>query len=428
MTVGVTMWAKRLAKFGTGQAVLQAVQAVNGLLFVWLLGIQDFAVYAVFTAALGFSGLMLGFGMTPTIISLVGTDWTDKAKIGRYLFAGLRLRFWILIPVSILGLGLLWYSALRIDYPAISVLVLSLSLLGCNVLVAQNDLFGAPLQMQGRLGSLYQCATGGELLKSLTITVFWWSGTLDAVTASLASVMGLAVNHFGLRRVAGASFEKPASTPSKEQAELLHLTLPGLPNMIFGAFQGQITIIVAGFFGSAHQIASVGALGRLSRIMGFLQAANPMLVGPALAKTAESFLWQRVRFLLLGAVGIAVVIALLGVTAPDLLLKLLGPNYRELADVVWLVTLGAGIGYFLSVLGTIASFRHWVAWWASLSTIGLVICAQLVVAMTVDLRTVAGVLLLGVAANAARVVMYSSVITVARWRPAWLRSVKNPTP
>lgn len=66
--------------FTSGEAMLQVLQAVNGLLLVWLLSVEDFAVYAVFTAAMGFASHMLGFGITPTIISLVGMDFQDKRR------------------------------------------------------------------------------------------------------------------------------------------------------------------------------------------------------------------------------------------------------------------------------------------------------------------------------------------------------------
>ena len=38
--------------FTSGEAMLQVLQAVNGLLLVWLLSVEDFAVYAVFTASM----------------------------------------------------------------------------------------------------------------------------------------------------------------------------------------------------------------------------------------------------------------------------------------------------------------------------------------------------------------------------------------
>ena len=416
-----TRYRARLAKFVTGQAALQGLQAVNGLMFVWLLAVQDFAVYAVFTGAMGFSAVMLSLGITPTMISLIGPDVQDGQKMGRYFFAALRLRLLLLIPASLLGIGILVYSTVRMDYPVLPIIALCLTLLLCNLFSAQNDLYGAPLQMTGRLGRFYQWATLGELLKLCVVVFLWWSQHLTAMSASFVAALSLGANFLGLSLSAKRHFVRPNAAPFKEQAELWHLTLPNLPNAVFGAFQGQIAIVVAALLGNVTQIASVGALSRLSRLLAFLQAANPMLLGPALARLHADKFWRVLPLVVCTAALVAAAIAISGVLFPHLLLMLLGSNYKDLTEVVWIVTLGAGLGYLLVVLGTVNSFRHWVAWWASFATIGLVICAQIGVALTFDLRTIAGVLFLGIAANLARTIVLSIVMLVARFRPTWLR-------
>ncbi len=412
-----------LAKFGAGQATLQGLQALNGLMLVWLLEVNEFAVYAIFTAAMGFSSMIMGLNITPIVLSFVGADVHDKGKVGRYLYAGLQLRFWILWPVAIAGLGLLFYSAHRIGYASQYLLLLGVCLIASTYIASQLDLFGAPLQMLGRLGKLYQRATAAEVVKILIIIGFWAGGVLDDLAAIVAAVAGLAVNYFDLLRFVRPHIEKPRQPPVAERRELWHLALPGLPNAIFGALQGQATIIISGLLGSTQQIASVGALGRLSRIMSFLQAANAMIVGPAMAQMNPAAFWRRLPAVLLAALFFAVSIASSGLFAPQLLLKLLGPSYSELGHVVWIVTLGAGLGYLVSVVGTVVTYRRWVAWWASFATIGAVVVAQILVVVTFDLRTVAGALLLGVAATLARLIVLSSVTAVARLCPGWLRSV-----
>lgn len=409
----------------TGQACLQVLQALNGLLFVWLLGVEDFAVYAVFTGAMGFCALVMGVGITPTMISLIGADFENKAKVGRYLTAALRLRFIILLPISLIGVALLTYSGTRIGYPGQTILLVSAALIGCNIFSAQNDLYGAPLQIARRLGALYQFMILGEMLKLLVATALWTTGWLTAVGASFATLAGLGANFYGVRRLARGCFIKPDELPMKEVQEMWHLVSPNLPNALFGAFQGQIAIIVGAMFGSSVQVASIGALSRLSRLLTFLQAANPMLLGPALAKLSAERFWKVVPLILLGAGIIAVGIATVGWVMPQALLLLLGKNYEELTDVVWIVTLGAGIGYFLNVLGSVVSFRHLVAWWVSLSTIALVILSQTMVVLFLDVKTVGGALLLGVAANGARVTMNAILLMTAKVRPNWLRDPKT---
>jgi hypothetical protein len=408
--------------FVSGEAMIQVLQAINGLLFVWLFCVEDFAVYAVFTAAMGFTSQLMGFGITPTIISLVGMDFHDQAKVGRYLFAGISMRLWILLIGSPLGLVLLWYSSAKMGLPLSSLLILSVLLLTANYLTAQIDIFCAPLQMLGHLGGLYRCLALGELLRMILTASLWAVHLLGILSAVSVSVIVLLITYTTLRFMVKSHFEKPIVFPDKERRQLLNLVLPSLPNAIFGAFQGQITIFVAALLGNTQQIAAVGALGRLSRLVSFLSAANPMIVGPAFAKMSEQAFWRRLPYVFLIAGLVSAGIAMSGFLFPDTLIQLMGEKYENLSPVVYLVTLGAGLAYFLNVLGTMRTFRRWVAWWASFATIFLVVLAQVLVTLRFDLGTLSGVLVLGIAATMARILIVFILMGVARFRPSWLRA------
>lgn len=420
---------ERLLKLGvsftSGEAILQVLQAANGLLMVWLLSVEDFAVYAVFTAAMGFASHMLGFGITPTIISLVGMDFQDKAKVGRYLMAGSSLRLWMLLLVSPLGIGILWFSCLKIGITFISIVLLTGLLVIANYLTSQIDLFCAPLQMLGRIGTLYRCLAIGEVVRIIITVLLWSAGLLSVGAAVLASVIVLAISYGALIFMTRDHFEKPIVSPLKERQQLVDLVLPSIPNALFGAFQGQITIFISAMLGNTQQIAAVGALSRLARLVSFLSAANSMIVGPALAKMGDAVFWRRLPFALLAAGGISCLIAISGLAFPDILIKIMGAKYHNLASVVWLVTLGSGLVYFLGVLGTMRTFRRWVAWWASFATILLVLLAQSVVLLYFNMETISGVLMLGIFATLARIAMVFVLMATAKFRPLWLRSEKS---
>ena len=426
--MGISPRIERLLRLGvsftSGEGILQVLQAVNGLLLVWLLSVEDFAVYAVFTAAMGFASHMLGFGITPTIISLVGMDFQDKAKVGRYLMAGSSLRLWMLLIVSPLGLAILWFSSLKIGIPVTSIVLLSGLLVGANYLSSQIDLFCAPLQMLGRVGTLYRCLALGEVVRILLTLLLWAAHLLSVGSAVVASVIVLAISYGSLLIMTRSHFLKPCIPPLKERQQLVDLVLPSLPNALFGAFQGQIMIFISAMLGNTQQIAAVGALGRLARLVSFLSAANPMIVGPAFAKMSEAAFWRRLPFILLAASLISCCIAFSGFFFPELLIKIIGEKYRHLASVVWLVTLGSGLIYFLNVLGTMRTFRRWVAWWASFATILLVLAAQSGALLCFNMETISGVLMLGIFATLARVVMVFVLMAAAKFRPLWLRSEK----
>jgi O-antigen/teichoic acid export membrane protein len=428
--MGISPRMERLLRLGvsftSGEAMLQVLQAVNGLLLVWLLSVEDFAVYAVFTAAMGFASHMLGFGIAPTIISLVGTGFQDKEKVGRYLMAGSSLRLWMLLIVSPLGLAILWFSSLKIGLPVTSIALLSGLLVGANYLSSQIDLFCAPLQMLGRVGTLYRCLALGELVRILLTLLLWVAHLLSVGSAVVASVIVLSISYGSLLIMTRSHFLKPCTPPLMERQQLIDLVLPSLPNALFGAFQGQIMIFISAMLGNTQQIAAVGALGRLARLVSFLSAANPMIVGPAFAKMSEAAFWRRLPFILLVASLISCIIAFSGFFFPELLIKIIGEKYRQLASVVWLVTLGSGLVYFLNVLGTMRTFRRWVAWWASFATILLVLAAQSGALLCFNMETISGVLMLGIFATLARIVMVFVLMATAKFRPSWLRSEKPP--
>ena len=428
--MGISPRMERLLRLGvsfsSGEAMLQVLQAVNGLLLVWLLSVEDFAVYAVFTAAMGFASHMLGFGIAPTIVSLVGMGFQDKGKVGRYLMAGSSLRLWMLLIVSPLGLAILWFSSLKIGLPVTSIALLSGLLVGANYLSSQIDLFCAPLQMLGRVGTLYRCLALGEVVRILLTLLLWVAHLLNVGSAVVASVIVLAISYGSLLIMTRSHFLKPCTPPLMERQQLIDLVLPSLPNALFGAFQGQIMIFISAMLGNTQQIAAVGALGRLARLVSFLSAANPMIVGPAFAKMSEAAFWRRLPFILLVASLISCIIAFSGFFFPELLIKIIGEKYRNLASVVWLVTLGSGLVYFLNVLGTMRTFRRWVAWWASFATILLVLAAQSGALLCFNMETISGVLMLGIFATLARIVMVFVLMATAKFRPSWLRSEKPP--
>ncbi len=415
--------SKLAAKFATGQAALQLFQAANGLVFIWLLSIQDFAVYAVFTGAMGFASQLAGFGIAPSIVSLVGMGMADPEKVGRYIAAGLRLRWMLLVWILPIGTALLWITSEKAGVPPVLFVAAAVCLAACGYLTAQSDLFGLPLTMLDRLGTIYRISIQSELLRLFLVSIAWSVGWLNAMSAIVISTCGLLYNFLALKRSSARHICLPDQPVHREARELLKISLPKLPNAIFGAFQGQITIAISAIFGGVSQIASIGALERLSRLLGFLTAANPMLVGPAISRMNERAFWRRIPWMLALGAAIGVAIACTGFLRPEWLLFVLGTNYSGLGSVVWIATLAAGLTFFVQLVQTVVSYKRWVAWWASFGTIGMVILFQLIVIWNFDVTTTVGVLLLGVAAVFARIISLLWVIVVARFKPSWLINV-----
>ena len=387
---------------------------------MWLLDINEFAIFTTFAAALGFASQLVGFGISPSIVSLVGMGMADPEKVGRYIAAGLALRRLLLAWILPIGTILLWITSKKAGISLESFVVVAACLAACGYLGAQSDLFGLPLKMVDRLGTIYRISIQAEVLRLLLFLIVWSVGWFCALSAVAVSTIGLLYNFLALKKASARHISLPVGPMHREARELLKIFLPKLPNAIFGAFQGQITIFISAVFGGVSQIASIGALGRLSRLLGFLTAANPMLVGPAISRMSERAFWRRIPWMLALGAAIGVAIACTGFLRPEWLLFVLGTNYSGLGSVVWIVTLTAGLTFFVQLVHTVVSYKRWVAWWASFGTIGMVIFSQLIVVWNFDVTTTVGVLLLGVAAVFARIISLLWMIAAARFKPSWL--------
>lgn len=274
--------------------------------------------------------------------------------------------------------------------------------------------------MLDRLGTIYRISIHSELLRLVLVAIAWSSGCLNALSAIVISTLGLLYNFLASKRASARHICLPEQPAHREARELLTIFLPKLPNAIFGAFQGQIAIVISAVFGGVSQIASIGALERLSRLLGFLTAANPMLVGPAISRMSESAFWRRLPWMLAAGAAIGVAISCTGFLRPDWLLIVLGTNYSGLESVVWMITLITGLTFFVQMIYTIVSFKRWVAWWSSFGTIVMVVLSQIIVVWNFDVTTTAGVLLLGLAAVFVRILSLLLVIATARFKPSWL--------
>ncbi|MEM6485473.1 MAG: hypothetical protein AAF662_10885 [Pseudomonadota bacterium] len=419
-----------IQKFTLGQSGLQALQAANGLILIWWLSIPEFAVYAVFTGAMGFTSQIAGFGLGPALMACVGPRVNEPSVMGRYLYAALRLRLWILTATSPIGVSFLWYTGSKIEITGSQLVFLIACLLAANFFIAQTDLYQSPLQMNRALGRIFRWSWASESSRLLLTGLAYVTGYLSLSIVTFITVAGLAISFYGTRHEGNKLIKTPQFSCQNEQQELLHFTMPRLPNVIFGAFQGQIVILLAALFGSTGQIAAIGALGRLSRLLMFLSAFNQLVLGPGVAKLHPTALWQRVPRILGIAAIISMSIAASGFVFPEALVFILGQSYEDIYTVIWLVTLNAGISYLSGVAYTLVTYRRWIAWWTSLATIGGILAAQTLTIAFAPMDTLTGLLLIGTAATSARLLMFILTMATARYRPGWLRSAdiaKSPT-
>jgi hypothetical protein len=248
------------------------------------------------------------------------------------------------------------------------------------------------------------------------VAILWLTHGLNGVTAILANLSGVlyssATYYWRAKELLGA---RGVTSPAL-QKRVVHLALPNLPSILFYAIQGQITIFIISILGHPGSIAGVGALSRVGQLFTLFSQMNPVLVEPYFARLPQSRV-ARTYLLVAGlCCGCLVLLVTLVQLWPGPLLALLGKNYSNLrAELVWVVA-SSSVTFVGTLLWTINYARRFVFWWATWTNIALVICVQVALALTLDLSTIRGVVILAFGTTLAGVCINAATGIAGIWK------------
>jgi Na+-driven multidrug efflux pump len=132
------------------------------------------------------------------------------------------------------------------------------------------------------------------------------------------------------------------------------------PDTVYYCFQGQITVFLLSWFGSASLVAEVGALGRVTMVLNVIGSVMSSIVLPRFARCQDR---ARVRQIYLATIGVYVLIGLslllLVYLAPGPFLWLLGPRYADLSASLLYMTIAAVSGMLAGAIYSLNSSRAW---------------------------------------------------------------------
>lgn len=383
---------QRVGEFLALQGVTLAANLFYGFLCVRLLPIPEYAKYAVVFGFLGTVTILMDVGFSGTLLPLIGERIDDLQLIADYVASLRRLAlrlFLVVAPAAIVVYPLLVH---RQHWGSLTVAAMVAILLVTAWSARVSGAYGAVLIVRRDRSYWYRVQMTSALGTLALLGLAWATHTLNAFSAILINVAGIVytatVYFLRARRLLGV-----AGHPSRERRrEIIHLSLPTLPNVIFYALQGQVSILLIVLFGHTTTVAGVGALGRLAQLFIVFSQMGPLLVEPYFASLPK----ERVKRSYLGIFAVEAVIC--GVMTslarffPGLFLWILGPKYSGLRYEVFLMIAASSLGYFTSTFWFIHNARRFVYWWNTFSIIAMTLTVEIYFIMKVDLSTVRGVL------------------------------------
>jgi O-antigen/teichoic acid export membrane protein len=401
----IRTWALRLLEFGAVQGIAQFLNAVSGLLIVHALAKTEYALYAIANSMLTACHLLADLGVGVGLKSLGGRFWNDPQRLGALVRTGIELRwrfaaasFAVCIPALA---WLLWAN----NAPWWVIAALCAVVAAGAIPLLTVSALTVVAQLVGDYRGLQQLDAGSAAMRLILIGVL----ALSWVNAVLAALVGMVVNWLQLLvlrgRVRGHA-NRAVAPNAEDRRELIALSLKSLPNAIFFCIQGQVTVIILTLLGTTAEIADVTALGRLAALFGIFSATFAAVIAPRFARTQDVDRLAQLYRLLLGlSVLVLVPLALASWVFPRPFLWLLGEKYAGLeSECGWVVTTGC-IGQILGVMWALNTSKAWIRF-QSIGFIPVILLAQCVAAVLLDLRQFRDVLIFAMVTASAPFPLY----------------------
>jgi hypothetical protein len=276
------------------------------------------------------------------------------------------------------------------------------------------------LRLLDRYGQSYRAEVAGSGLRLAFAVAMATAGALWAWLGVLSAGLGTALTSFLARPVRPA---RVAEALGPYRRQILRYLLPSLPSALYFSIQGPLTVWLAATFGSARNIAEVGALGRLGLIVGIFSNLTGVVFLPRLARiTDEKAYWER--YLQFGALllGVAAAMLLAAMAVPDLFLFLLGRKYSGLHRELLLTVGSAGLTLLGGFAVSVNLARSWNRW-EGLAVV-LLIVSQAAMVAVLPLSRTSGVLSFNLLSGAVGLSLQLMITLTGFFRPRWVQWIQ----
>ncbi|WP_144138164.1 lipopolysaccharide biosynthesis protein [Paraburkholderia sp. BCC1884] len=390
-----------LAKFFSREALLQGINFLCGIWVVRTLSVHEYAWYTIAVTLLGAGSVLCDIGVGAALMSVAGRLWPDRAKINSVFAVAFatRIKFFLVFGGVVFAAGLLLLGKSQAP------LILSVCIMGLVVLITyfqlNFDLLAVLPKLEQSLGVLQRITISGALTRLVVLSLILLSP--HTVTALVAALVAMAFQAYQIRRHYDLSNKDTGVPVAEVKEEFLRVAKRQAPASIYFCIQGQLNVFLLGYFGSATQVAQLGALGRIAALLLVAQSVFANILMPRFSILKDKAEMRR-KYLQYVGLFLCIITVFLGAAAlfPGLMLGILGGKYSgqngELSTELLLILGSASLYVIEGLLYSLNMSRAWIApsWIQVVTTLALQ--ALLLCFMSMD--------------SISRVVMFSSISPV----------------
>ena len=387
-------WAKVLSAFFTAQVLTQLLGLAAGLLLVRTMPLREFALYTLALSVVTFFTFISDLGSTTSLLYFFHRTVGDESEFPLYFAAVRSLRRMAFLAGAAAVAVALPRAAAAKGFGGAEIALATAGVLLCVWFQIDASTSVLALRLADRYGQSYRAEIAGGGVRLITAATMIAASRLYAWLAVVGNAAAVAMVSV-LARPAAARPRLYAASLAPYRRRVLRYLLPTLPSALYFSIQGPLVVWLSATFGTARNIAEVGALSRLGMVIGLFSNLSGIVLLPRLSRIADEGLY-RMRFIQFGVLLAAVALSLYGAVLafPHALLALLGEHYAGLDSELLLVVCGAGLTLVGGYLVSVNLARSWTRWQGL--AVGVLAVAQAILVKTLPLGTTRGVLLFNV--------------------------------
>lgn len=353
---------KTISSFIATGIVAQLAAAVAGLLLVRWMSVGDYAIYTVATTMIGAIAMITRGGVQLGLSAALSRVWPDRALAAAAVAAANTVRL-LVSALTMPGIiAMAWYLLVRAGADSGTVAVVLVLLAAVWFADLRSSVIDQALNFAG-LAIRVQALDSAIAVGRAVLIVGLWLGNAVSVTAALitnllAAVARVPVIQRWLDRLFAGQHAQPDPA---DQAQLRTIALRQIPVDLFTGLQAPITLYLLTRSGASIELATYGALARITHVLTPFNAVGLAYFVPAFAKVRSHVPATIVGYVLLGSVpGLALLAWALA--APETLLFLIGPQYAGQAQALAVCAATIAVMSAVHIAWTLVAHRGWNRW------------------------------------------------------------------
>lgn len=386
----VKYWSTILLRFGTVQTFVQLIGVLSGILLVRTLSKEEYAFFTIAATIQGSMAVLADSGVGIALSAIGGKVWQDRYRFGQLINSAIMLRRYFSF-VSILTITPILFWMLISKGTSVSYsIIMAVAVLAGLTYQLNVGILSSITRLHSQIKKIQTLDLASVLVRLLLLILAYFTFLNAPVAISIAGAVSV-MQFYVLMRWSRDYADLGAPVDDDDKAAILKVVKSQIPNAIFYCIQGQLTIWLISIFGSTHNIAEIGALGRLAVIFTIFNSIMSSILLPAFSrcqtyKKLLNLYWQIIS----GTLLVVFLLLTLSWLFPEKLLWVIGKNYSALGEEVFFIAMNAAVTTLMITMWSINCSKAWIkhSWF----NIPFTIAIQILMILTLDVSTVKGVI------------------------------------